>query len=88
MKIVVRKPTVDEIEDTKSWGIWSRGVSEFPWSYEDTETCYILAGKAEVTSSDRKEKAAFGKGDYVIFPKGLKCTWKIIEPIKKHYKFE
>ncbi|MDH5793723.1 MAG: cupin domain-containing protein [Candidatus Bathyarchaeota archaeon] len=30
---------------------------------------------------------AFAAGDYVIFPKGLKCTWEIKKRIKKHYKF-
>ena len=27
----------------------------------------------------------FGKGDYVVFPKGISCTWKVLEPVKKHY---
>ena len=31
--------------------------------------------------------AEFSAGDYVIFPKGLKCTWKVAEDITKHYKF-
>ncbi|MFV9616801.1 MAG: cupin domain-containing protein [Gammaproteobacteria bacterium] len=28
------------------------------------------------------------EGDMVFFPKGMKCVWKIIEPIEKHYIFE
>ena len=27
-------------------------------------------------------------GDYVIFPKGLKCVWEVSQAIKKHYTFE
>ena len=27
------------------------------------------------------------KGDFVTFPKGMKCTWTIHEGIKKHYSF-
>ena len=25
--------------------------------------------------------------DFVIFPKGLTCYWKVLKPIKKHYIF-
>jgi len=27
------------------------------------------------------------KGDLVTFPLGLNCIWKVIEPVKKHYRF-
>ena len=86
MKIEVKKPTEEEKKEMESCGIWEKEASEFPWEYDDKETCLILEGKAEVTTEDG-EKAAFGKGDYVVFPKGLRCTWKITEPIKKYYKF-
>tara|TARA_Y100000310_G_C19998932_1_gene497557 strand:- start:45 stop:305 length:261 start_codon:yes stop_codon:yes gene_type:complete len=85
MGIEIKKPTEEEIKEASSWGIWEKEVSEFPWEYSDKETCLILEGKAEVTTD--QEKVSFGAGDYVIFPKGLKCTWNILEPIKKHYKF-
>ena len=26
-------------------------------------------------------------GDFVVFPKGLKCRWKVLSPVKKHYDF-
>ena len=29
----------------------------------------------------------FGKGDFVQFPKGLKCRWQVTKSIKKHYQF-
>lgn len=86
MKIEIRKPTKEEQEEIKNWGIWEKEVSEFPWQYDEKESCYILEGKAEVTA-ESGEKVEFGKGDFVVFPKGLKCTWKITEPIRKHYKF-
>ncbi|MFH1641861.1 MAG: cupin domain-containing protein [Nanoarchaeota archaeon] len=82
----VRKPTDEELKDVGHWEIWVKEVSEFPWEYFQEEHCYILEGKAEVTLENGK-KVEFGKGDFVVFPKGLKCTWKIIEPIKKHYRF-
>jgi len=29
----------------------------------------------------------FNAGDYVVFPKGLKCKWEIKKKIRKHYNF-
>ena len=86
MQIEVRKPTEKEKTEMESCGIWEKEISEFPWEYDEKETCLILEGKAEVTAKSG-EKAAFGKGDLVIFPEGLECRWKITEPIRKHYKF-
>lgn len=84
--IEVRKPTEEEIKMAESWPTWSKEVSEFPWSYGEKETCLILKGKAEITSDDG-EKAVFGAGDWVVFPEGMNCTWKITEPIEKKYNF-
>jgi len=88
MEIVVKKPTEEELKemDVESWPIWEKEVSEFDWEYTEKETCYVLEGKAEV-ATENGEKVEFGKGDLVVFPKGLKCVWKITEPIKKHYNF-
>ena len=68
------------------WGIWSKEVSEFPWSYDEKETCYILEGEATIVF-DGDEQRTIKKGDLVVFNSGLQCTWKITKPIKKHYKF-
>jgi len=29
----------------------------------------------------------FGRGDLITFPRGLSCTWEILEPVEKHYDF-
>ncbi len=88
MKMKKKDPSEDELKNlgVKSWGIWSKEVSEFPWSYDDTETCYILEGEVEVIGEDG-EKIEFKKGDLVQFKKGLKCTWKVKKPVRKHYNF-
>ena len=86
MKIEVRKPTEKEKQQASNWGIWEKEVSEFPWEYDEKETCLILEGKVEVTSEDGK-KVKFSKGDWVVFPQGLKCRWNITEQVRKHYKF-
>lgn len=85
MNIEVRKPTAAEIAATASWGDWSKGPSTFPMVYEQTETCYILEGRAQVKSAD--QTVTFGAGDWVVFPRGLNCTWEITETIKKKYLF-
>ena len=71
--------------DVASWPIWEKEASTFEWNYDQKETCYILKGRARVRSSI--ESVDLRPGDLVIFPKGLQCTWTILEPIKKHYKF-
>jgi len=62
---------------------WEKEVSEFPWSYDEQETCLILSGHAVVDGASG-EHAEFGAGDYVIFPVGLQATWKIDETIRKN----
>jgi uncharacterized cupin superfamily protein len=70
----------------KSWPIWTKEVSEFPWEYDEPEICFFLAGDVVVTADDGRQ-THFGKGDLVTFPVGLKCSWKVIVPVRKHYKF-
>ena len=82
----VKKPTSEEISITESWGTWSKEPSEFPWFYDDKETCYILEGKASVTDTNGNT-IEFAKGDWVEFEKGLECIWKIESKIVKKYFF-
>ena len=81
-------PTEEELKklNVESWGTWSKEKSEFDWSYDDTETCFILEGEVEVTA-DNGERIEFKKGDLVQFPKGLKCTWNVKSLVKKRYNF-
>jgi len=85
MAIEIRKPTPDEEAAMKQCPTWQKEVSEFPWSYDQKETCLVIEG--EVTVESAEETVTFGPGDYVIFPQGLDCTWKVTKPIRKHYKF-
>ena len=68
------------------WSIWTKEVSEFPWSYDESETCYFLEGDVVVTP-ENGEPVEVGKGDLVTFPKGMSCTWKIRRDVKKHFIF-
>jgi len=69
------------------WPVWEKEVSEFPWTYDSNETCYILEGEVTVTP-DGAEPVLIKAGDLVRFPKGMSCTWNITRDIKKHYLFE
>jgi uncharacterized cupin superfamily protein len=69
-----------------NWPIWTKEVSEFPWSYDEQETCYFLEGDVVVTP-DGGEPVKMGKGDLVTFPAGMSCTWQIGKDVKKHYQF-
>ena len=85
MKIEVRKPTPEEVAEMKSCPIWEKEPSEFPWYYDEQETCLILEG--DVTVEAPGQTVSFGPGDLVVFPKGLSCTWKVKQRVRKHYKF-
>ena len=81
MKIEIIKNK--RLEDFKSWPIWECQISKFDWEYNQEEHCYILEGKVEVLHGDNVVRIS--KDDYVIFPKGLKCTWNVSKPIRKYY---
>ncbi len=73
--------------DVPDWPIWEKEVSEFPWHYDQTETCYLLEGHVVVTPKEG-EPVEIGAGDLVTFPQGMSCTWKITKNLRKHYMFE
>jgi uncharacterized cupin superfamily protein len=87
MEPVIRKPTPQEKEEAHSWPIWEKEISEFPWEYDTKETFLVIEGDVTVTNEQGKT-FHFKAGDYVIFPQGMKCTWKIHKVIRKHYKME
>jgi uncharacterized cupin superfamily protein len=88
MEVIVKKMDKKEVESKgiNSWPIWEKEVSEFDWYYSEKERCYFIEGEVEVTDSDGN-KYKIKKGDYVEFPEGLSCKWKVIKPVKKYYNF-
>ena len=85
MPIEVRKPTPEEEARMKACPTWQKEPSEFPWHYDEQEVCLVLEG--EVTVETAGQTVSFGAGDYVTFPQGIDCTWKVKKTIRKHYKF-
>ena len=88
LKIQKEKPSEEKLQklNVRSWPIWEKESSEFPWEYDETETCYILEGEVVVTP-ENGDPVSFGKGDLVTFPVGLKCRWKINKQVRKPYRF-
>lgn len=74
-----------EVMHVEQWETWEKEVSRFPWTYDETETCYILEGAAVVTPRNG-EPVAISAGDLVVFMAGLSCVWDITQPIRKQYK--
>ena len=70
-----------------SWPIWSCKFSEFPWTYDSRETCYLLEGEVIVTP-DGGLPVSFAAGDLVVFPAGMSCRWQVLRAVRKHYRFD
>ncbi len=89
MEIVVEHQPSQESLSTlgvPSWDIWTKEVSEFPWTYDEQEICYFLEGEVLVTPKEGSP-VPMGKGDLVTFPAGMSCSWKILKDVRKHYRF-
>ena len=71
----------------KSWPVWSCGVSKFPWTYSDQETCLLISGKVTVTPKNGNP-VTIEAGDMAVFPSGMSCTWDVAEALSKHYNFD
>ncbi len=86
---VIHQPEPQRLAElgVEDWPIWSCEVSRFPWTYEAQETCYILEGRVIVTP-EGGAPLTIGVGDLVTFPAGLRCTWDVHAPIRKHYRFD
>ena len=86
--IVEHNPGAERLEKlgVSGWATWSKEISVFPWTFGDQETAYILEGEVVVTPQGG-EPVKFGKGDLVIFPAGMSCTWEVKQLLHKHYKF-
>ncbi|MDR0271698.1 MAG: cupin domain-containing protein [Clostridiales bacterium] len=85
MDISVRKATDADKAKLMNKPTWGCDVSEFAWHYDSKEICILIEG--EVTVDYNGKSVSFAAGDYVEFPKGLSCVWKVTKPVKKHYEF-
>ena len=88
-EIKIEKPDEEKLEsmNVRNWGTWECEPSSFDWEYDSDERAYVLEGKVRVTP-EGGSAVEIGKGDLVLFPKGMKCKWDVVEKIRKHYRFE
>lgn len=70
-----------------SWPVWTCKTSEFPWTYDSRETCYLLEGDVIVTP-DGGTPVSIKAGDLVTFPAGMSCRWHVLQAVRKHYQFD
>jgi uncharacterized cupin superfamily protein len=88
LKIRIEKATEEKLKKLKvsDWSPWECEPSTFDWQYDCDESAYILEGRVKVKTAE--EEVEIKKGDIIHFPKGLKCSWNVIEKIKKVYTFK
>ncbi|MFZ5774141.1 MAG: cupin domain-containing protein [Thermodesulfobacteriota bacterium] len=67
------------------WPIWECAPSTFDWHYDQEESCLLLEGEVVVTTADQEVRIT--AGDYVTFPRGLDCVWRVEKAVRKHYTF-
>lgn len=87
-KVIIQNLTEEEINKRgiKNWPVWEKEVSRFDWEYSGDEECLLLDGEVTVETPDGDY--TIKKGDFVTFKDGLKCTWDVKKPIRKHYNFK
>lgn len=87
MKVKIEKLDEKTIQERNitGWPVWEKEISVFDWHYDTREQCLFLEGDVTVKTGEGDYK--IGKGDFVTFEKGLKCTWEVKQPVKKHYNF-
>lgn len=80
--VVVHQPDEEFLrrKGVFDWGTWGCGVSKFPWTYDSSESCYLLAGKVTVTPADGRQPATFGKASTrsTNGTASLRCTIKLL----------
>lgn len=84
MEIFVRKANASETKYFSKEKLWECGISQFDYQYDDDETCVIIEGEAEITCN--KGKVYLKPDCLAYFPKGTKCVWNVIKPVKKYYR--
>jgi len=94
-EIKIERPSADKLKELKipkapkevgQWSVWECEPSTFDWHYSQTEVAYVYQGKVKVKTDSGEVE--INKGDLVTFPKGLGCTWNVIETIRKVYQFK
>jgi len=68
------------------WPQWEKGVADSAWTNDVSETSYFLDSHVVVTPADG-EPVGIVTGNLLTFPAGVTCTWKVLSPFRKRYRF-
>jgi uncharacterized protein len=84
--IEVERATPQRLEELNvdGWSPWECAPETFDWEYSSDETAYIQEGLVRVRTEEGQE-VELRAGDLVRFPKGMRCTWTVIQHIRKVY---
>jgi len=87
--IKIENPSKEKLESLgiDKWSPWECEPTTFDWEYDEEEWAYVFEGRVKVKTK-QGEEVEIKKGNLVCFPKGLKCTWTVLETIKKVYTFK
>ncbi len=86
MKITVEQPTPELLDEkgVSCWPTLEKEPCRIDWYFDQTEESYFLDGTVTVVTEDG-QRVTVRKGDLAVFPKGLRCTWYIETPLRKHF---
>ncbi len=65
-------------------GTWQATPGTYHASYTDYEFVHMIAGRIIITP-DGGKPVEVGPGDAFVVEADFKGTWKIIEPVRKHF---
>ncbi len=77
---------VMKLQTSRDWTstvlVWECTPGSFKWQYSKDETVFFLAGEAFMTD-DNGQEHRFGAGDIAVIAAGMRCRWRVTEPIRK-----
>ncbi|KAJ8759678.1 hypothetical protein K2173_009768 [Erythroxylum novogranatense] len=87
---IEKNPPQSKLDElgVSTWPKWKGEPGRIPWTFKATETMYLLEGKVTVAVDGHEGSFEIGAGDLVVFPKGMKIIWDVIEAVNKRYSLE
>ncbi|CAO2830567.1 unnamed protein product [Amaranthus hypochondriacus] len=87
---IEKNPLQSKLDDLQvsTWPKWTGQPSKIPWTFEAEETMYLLEGKVKVSVDGLDGSFVIGGSDLVVFPKGMKITWEVLQTVTKHYHLD
>ena len=74
-----------EVLGVEDWAMRREEVASSERAFAQTETTYIVSGRAEIILPDG-ELLEIDAGDLVTFLPDSRCVWKVIEAMERAYR--